>query len=37
MNAYSVTYSNPVADGNGVHHQILYFGMERIRARSPSG
>jgi hypothetical protein len=29
MNAYVAAYTNPVADTNGKHHQILYFGMER--------
>ncbi len=35
MNAYSVAFTNPVADADpnspffGQHHQILYFGLER--------
>jgi hypothetical protein len=29
MNAYAVAYTNPVPDGNGKKHQILYFGLER--------
>jgi hypothetical protein len=28
-NAYVTQYTNPVADTNGVHHKIFYFGVER--------
>jgi hypothetical protein len=29
MNAYILQWTNPVADANGVHHKIFYFGVER--------
>jgi hypothetical protein len=29
MNAYVLQWTNPVADANGVHHKIFYFGVER--------
>lgn len=29
MNAYVAAYTNPVADVDGKHHQIMYFGLER--------
>jgi hypothetical protein len=29
MNAYAAAYTNPVADANGKHHEIVYFALER--------
>jgi len=29
MNAYAAAYTNPTADVNGVHHKLLYFGLEK--------
>ena len=29
MNAYAAAYTNPTPDADGVHHKLLYFGMEK--------